>query len=145
MKKMIITLAIAISTLSAFAGEENVNPKVLDAFKTQFKAVKQVEWTVGTDFYRATFVYNDKHVFAYYNTDGELLGLTRYISPLDLSLNLQINLKNNYANYWISDLFEVAKTDGTTYYITLENADTKIVLKATDGNAWTFHQKTKKA
>jgi hypothetical protein len=93
MKKMIITLAIAISTLSAFAGEENVNPKVLDAFKTQFKAVKQVEWTAGADFYRATFVYNDKHVFAYYNTDGELLGLTRYISPLDLSLNLQINLK----------------------------------------------------
>jgi hypothetical protein len=39
----------------------------------------------------------------------------------------------------------VAKTDGTTYYITLENADTKIVLKAADGNAWTFHQKTKKA
>jgi hypothetical protein len=145
MKKMIITLAIAVSTLSAFAGEESVNPKVLNAFKTQFKTVKQVEWTAGTDFYKATFVYNDKHVFAYYNTDGELLGLTRYVSPLDLSLNLQINLKNNYANYWISDLFEVAKNEGTFYYVTLENADTKIVLKATDGNSWSVHQKIKKS
>src|SRR5580765_8535009 len=134
MKKMIMTLAIVVSTLGAFAGEENVNPKVLDAFKTKFKSAQQVEWATGKDFYRATFVYNDRHVFAYYNTDGELLGLTRYVSPLDLSLNLQINLKNNYASYWISDLFEVAKNEGTTYYITLENADTKLVLKATDGN-----------
>ena len=36
MKKMILTLAIAVSTLSAFAGDENVNQKVLDAFKTEF-------------------------------------------------------------------------------------------------------------
>ena len=144
MKKMIMMLAITLSTLSAFAGEEIVNPKVLDAFKTKFKTVQQVEWMAGKDFYRATFVYNDKHVFAYYNPDGELLGVTRYVSPLDLSLNLQINLKNNYANYWISDLFEVAKSEGTTYYITLENADTKIVLKSTDGNTWSSHQKIKK-
>jgi hypothetical protein len=145
MKKMIMTLAIVVSTLGAFAGEENVNPKVLDAFKTKFKSAQQVEWATGKDFYRATFVYNDRHVFAYYNTDGELLGLTRYVSPLDLSLNLQINLKNNYASYWISDLFEVAKNEGTTYYITLENADTKLVLKATDGNIWSIYQKIKKA
>jgi hypothetical protein len=145
MKKMIVTLAIALSTLSSFAGEENVNPKVLDAFKTKFKAAKQVEWTAGTDYYKATFVYNDKHVFAFYNTDGELLGLTRYVSPVDLSLNLQIGLKNDYANYWISDLFEVAKTDGTSYYITLENADTRIVLKATDSNTWNVFKKIKKA
>ena len=144
MKKMIMTLAIAISTLTAFAGEENVSPKVLDAFKNQFKTAQQVEWTTGVDFYQATFVYNDKHVYAYYSTDGELLGLTRYVSPLDLSLNLQIGLKNNYSNYWISDLFEVAKTDGTTYYITLENADTKIVLKSSDSNTWNFHKKVKK-
>jgi hypothetical protein len=142
---MIVTLAIGLITLSAFAGEENVNPKVLNAFKTEFKTAKQVEWTTGTDYYKATFVYNDKHVFAYYNADGELLGLTRYVNPFELSLNLQIGLKNNYANYWISDLFEVAKSDGTTYYITLENADTKIILKATDGNTWGFFKKIKKA
>ena len=145
MKKMIITLAIAISTLSVFAGDENVNPKVLDAFNTKFKNAQQVEWTAETDYYKATFVYNDKHVFAYYDTDGELLGITRYVSPLDLSLNLQINLKNDYANYWVSDLFEVAKPDGTSYYMTLENADTKVVLKATDSNTWSVYKKVKKS
>ena len=141
---MIITLAVALGTLVAFAGEENVNRKVLDAFKNEFAAAQQVEWSTGDNFYKAAFVFNNKHVFAFYNMDGELIGITRYLSSMDLPLNLQISLKKNYTNYWISDLFEVAKKDITTYYITLENADTKIVLKSTDGNTWENYQKTKK-
>lgn len=144
MKKMILTLAIAVSTLSAFAMDENVNQKVLDAFKTEFNSAKEVEWTVGSNYYRATFVYNEKHVFAYYSESGELLGLTRYLSPVDLPLALQNTLKKGYEGYWVSDLFEAAKGDGTNYYITLENADTKIVLKSS-GNNWSVHNKTKKA
>ena len=49
MKKMIVTLAIAISTLSAFANDENVNQKVLDAFKTEFTTAKDVEWSAGSN------------------------------------------------------------------------------------------------
>ena len=145
MKKIILTLAIAVSTLSAFAGEDNVSPKVLDAFKTEFTTAKEVEWTAGSNYYKATFTYNGKHVFAFYNTDGELLGLTRYLSPVDLPIGLQTNLKKNYSKYWVSDLFEVAKNNGTSYYITLENADTKIVLNAADGNDWSVYQKSRKA
>src|SRR5262249_8389569 len=137
MKKMIVTLAIAMITLSAFAGEEKVNSKVLNAFNTEFKTATDVEWTTGDNFYRAHFVYNSRHLFAFYNADGELLGLTRYISPLDLSLNLQLDLKKQYCNYWVSDVFEVSKNEGTNYYATVENADMKIVLKSSDGNSWT--------
>lgn len=141
---MIMTLAIVISTMSAFAREENVNAKVLDAFKSEFQSAKEVEWTAGNNYYQATFVYKDKHLFAYYNTEGELIGLTRYLSPDDLSLNLQMSLKKNYSDYWISDLFEVAKNDGTTYYITIEDAGSKIVLKSSDSNSWSVFQKVKK-
>ena len=144
MKKMIMTLVVALGTLVAFAGEENVDRKVLDAFKNEFTAAEQVEWTAGDNFYKAAFIFNNKHVFAFYNIDGELMGITRYLSSMDLPLNLQVSLKKSYANYWISDLFEVAKKDNTTYYITLENADTKIVLKSTDGNSWESYQKSKK-
>jgi Protein of unknown function (DUF2874). len=144
MKKMIMTLAIAVSTLTAFAGEETVTPQVLNAFKNEFSTAKEVAWTVSSGYYKAAFTYNDKHVFAYYSTEGELLALTRYLSPDDLPLALLNTLKKNYSEYWISDLFEVAKNDGTNYYVTLEDADTKIVLKAS-GNTWVTHQKTKKA
>ena len=145
MKKMILTLAIAVTTMTAFAGEEDVNPKVLTAFKTEFNTAKEVEWTVGSNYYRATFVYNEKHVFAYYNESGELLGLTRYLASYDLPISLQTNLKKSYQGYWISDLFEVAKNDGTAYYLTLESADTKLVLKSSDSSNWTVYSKTKKS
>ena len=144
MKKMIVTLAITISSLAAFAGEENVNPKVLNAFKEEFTTAKEVEWIVAKDFYRAAFIYNEKHVFAYYSPEGELIGLSRYVSPADLPARLQSNLKKNYSDYWISDLFEVSKNDGSAYFVTLENADSKIVLKSS-GLTWNVYQKIKKA
>jgi hypothetical protein len=145
MKKMILTLAIAVSSLVAFAREENVSKKVLDAFKTEFATVKEVEWTAGSDYYKAAFKYNEKYVFAYYSLDGELLGLTRYISSVDLPLNLQISLKKNSKGYWVSDLFEVAKNGTTSYYLTLDNADTKMVLRSTGGSDWETFKTVKKS
>ncbi len=142
---MMLTLAFAISSLALFAaGEEKVNQKVLDAFKSEFGAAKNVEWVAGSNYYKAAFVYNEKHVFAYYSTEGDLLGLTRYISPADLPMNLQLSLKKDAANYWISDLFEVAKNETTTYYITLENADEKVIFKSSNGSSWEEFKTVKK-
>lgn len=143
MKKIIVTLAVLFSTLGAFAGE-TVNKKVLDAFHSAFATASEVSWTSGDQYAKATFSYNGKYVFAYYSNDGELLALTRYISPADLPLSLQNNLKKNYEGYWVSDLFEASKNEGTHYYATLENADTKIVLNA-NGSTWTVYSKTKKS
>ncbi len=145
MKKMILMLAIAVTTLSAFAGEDKVNPQVLNAFKSEFNTAKEVEWTIGINFYKAAFIFNDKHVFAFYNHEGELLGVTRFVSPVDLPLNLQISLKKKYGNYWVSDLFEVAKTEGTSYYLTLEDANTKTVVKASADSDWTVFKKKGKS
>jgi hypothetical protein len=156
MKKLIVTLVIAVSSFSAaFAGNtfgnpadikgEEVSAKVLGAFKKEFSSAKEITWTVASSYYQASFVYNDQHVSAYYNMDGELMGLTRFISPADLPLALQSDLRKNHSEYWISDLFEVANDDGTAYYITLEDADARIVLKATDGKSWDTYKKVKKA
>lgn len=145
MKKMILTLAIAVMTLSSFAGEVGVNKKVLEAFKNEFVSAKDVSWSAGNNYFRATFTYNEKYVFAYYNFNGELLGVTRYISPADLPISLQQELKKDYSGYWISDLFEVARNDESGYYITLENGDSKLVLKASDMYGWSPYQKSKKA
>lgn len=144
MKKMILTLAIAIASLSSFASDGQVNQKVLEAFKTEFTTATEVAWTTESGYYKATFNYNGKYVFAYYGEEGEFLGLTRYLSPADLPIILQNNLKKKYEGYWISDLFEASKSGGTNYYITIENADTRIILKSAD-NSWTTFSKIKKA
>ena len=143
MKKIIVVLAIALCSSSAFAGE-TVNQKVLDAFKTEFASATEVEWSIGTDYYKASFNYNGKYIFAYYDETGELLGMARNLSPLDLPIALQTNLKKNYEGFWVSDLFEAVKGEDTSYYITLENADNKVVLKS-DGNNWSQFTKLKKS
>ncbi len=145
MKKIILTLAIALGTLSSFAADVKVSSRVLDAFKNDFATAKEITWTSTNDYYKASFVFNDQHIAAFYNMDGELMGMTRNLRSTDLPINLQANLKKGYSNYWISDLFEVSNHEGTSYYITLENADAKIVLKATGGDTWKTYQKKTKA
>lgn len=145
MKKMIITLAVAVSSLFAFAGEGNVNSEVLNAFNKEFTTATDVQWTTKDNYYRADFVFNGQYVSAFYSTDSELMGLTRNISSLELPLKLQAKLRKSYSAYWISDLFEVSNNNGTRYYITVENADTKIILQSTDNNSWTEFKKTAKS
>ena len=145
MKKLILTLAVVVSSLCSFAGEVNVSTRVLDAFKNDFASAKEISWTTTNDYYKANFVFNDQYVTAFYNLDGELIGMTRYISSLDLPLNLQTKLKNSYSSFWISDLFEVSNQDGTSYYITLENAGSKIVLKSNGSDGWKTYKKATKA
>ena len=73
-----------------------------------------------------------------------MLALTRNISSLQLPITLQASLKKNYENFWISDLFEVANEQGTTYYVTLEDGDTKLVLKS-GHSEWSTFQKQRKS
>jgi hypothetical protein len=61
-----------------------------------------------------------------------------------LPVNLFSNLKNNYDTYWISDLFEVSNSEGLHYYVTLETADTKLVLRSSNGGDWSQYNKSKK-
>ena len=141
---MLLTLAIAVCTLSAFASEKNVTSVVLNAFNNEFTTAKEVEWTAGKGYYKATFMYNNKYVFAFYSTEGELLGLTHYLSPVDLPLSLQNNIRKDYNDYWVSDLFEVVKDGTTSYYLTLEKADKTIILQSSGGNEWSTVKKIKK-
>ena len=145
MKKIILTLAIAISSVASFANNETVSVNVVNAFNKEFAGAKEVQWTTGKDCFKASFVFNSQHVTAFYNLDGELMGMTRNISSLDLPMLLQTSLKKDYAGYWISDLFEVSNSEGTAYYITMEKADGQVILKSGLGSKWSVYKKSTKA
>src|SRR5437762_7889566 len=118
MKKMIMMLAMVFSlgTMYAFTGEEAVSKQVLGNFQTQFKGATETDWTVGKNYYKAAFTLSGQKLFAYYNTDGDFIAVTRYISSLQLPLTLQNGLKTDYSNFWITDMFEMSDKEGTTYY-----------------------------
>lgn len=146
MKRIVITLTVLFSlvSFSSFANEVKVNSKVLESFNSYFKNATEVDWTVSQNFYKADFSLNGQYVAAYYDEAGQLVAITRNISSTQLPISLQANLKKDHEDFWISDLFEVANEQGTTYYVTLENADTKLVLKSS-GSSWTGFQKQRKS
>ena len=145
MKKILFVLGLlAIMGISNAYPSEKVSPKVLAAFKSEFSSATNVEWETGSNYFRAAFSLNEQRAFAYYSVAGELISVARYISPIQLPINLFSNLKNSYSQYWVSDLFEVSNSDGLHYYVTLETADTKLTMRSTNGGDWSTYSKKKK-
>src|SRR5689334_14163064 len=99
MRKILLMLAITICTMSAFASGTEIDAKVLQSFKTEFATAKEVTWSDAGSYYKAEFTFNGQHVNAYYSKEGELLGLTRYITSVDLPLSLQTSLKKTYSDF----------------------------------------------
>jgi|SRR6185503_8765408 len=145
MKKIVFVfgLLLAAAVSNAYPSEK-VSPKVLASFKSEFSTATEVVWETGSNYFRASFTMNEQKVFAYYDLEGQLLSIARYISSFQLPVNLFANLKNNYDKYWISDLFEVSNSEGLHYYVTLETADTKLVLRSSNGGDWSKYNKSKK-
>jgi hypothetical protein len=145
MKKILFILGLlAVMGVSNAYPSEKVSPKVLASFKSEFSSAKNVEWDTGNNYFRASFLFNDQKVFAYYSVEGELISVARYISTIQLPINLFSNLKNDYSKFWISDLFEVSNSEGLHYYVTLETADTKLVMRSSNGSSWNTYSKNKK-
>jgi hypothetical protein len=145
MKRLLLTLTIALSfiSLSSFANDE-VSPRAIKSFNTSFKNATEVKWTITDNYFKADFALNGQYVSAYYDTEGAMIAITRNISSLQLPIALQADLKKSYDAYWISDVIEVANETGTAYYITLETADTQLVLKS-EGDSWNNFKKQRKS
>lgn len=146
MKPLIILLTVIASFFSktSSANDDVTNTAVLKSFQSSFANAKEIDWSLTKSFYKASFILDGQHINAYYNSDGSFIAMTRNISSSQLPIALQTTVKNEYTAFWISDLFEIANEEGTSYYITLENADTKLVLQSTNNSAWAKFQKNKK-
>lgn len=152
MKKFLLSIAtVLMISAGAFAAngntsanEENVNKHAIASFKKDFASASNIVWEQKVDFSKATFSLNGEILFAYYDSNGDLTAVVRNITSEQLPINLLTSMKKDYDGYWISDLFEVASGDQTTYYVTLENSDKKMVLRSNGIDSWNVFSKEKK-
>lgn len=148
MKKRFLTLAVVIVTVisSAFArNEEGVSKKAISSFQKEFVNASDVKWEITKDYFKATFKLNDQVLYAFYSEEGNMIAMTRNIRSNQLPIRLSSDLKNNYKDFWITDLFEMASDNQTTYYATVESADNKVVLKSDSFGGWQVFKKEKKS
>ncbi len=148
MKKRILILAaslILIFSVSYANGDSKPVPaRVSSVFSDDFFYASNVRWEANGEYYKASF---DKHgmtVYAFYTGDGELMGVATYLLSNRLPGNLQSEIQGKYAGYWITDLFQFNINNNVGYFVTLENADRKIMLKAEENKSWSFYSEVKK-
>jgi hypothetical protein len=148
MKKTILSIAavlmMGISVFAAKDDEKDINQTIVRSFHQEFTNAKNIKWEQRTGFVKVQFSLNDEVLFAYYDNEGKLTALVRNIVSDQLPLSLLTSLKKEYTGYWISELFELANNDQTTYYVTLEDADKKIVLRSMGVDSWEVYSKSKK-
>ena len=136
---LVLTVGISSSFATPAGDLDNINA----SFHKDFHKAELLATNVTDNFTKLTFKMNGMVLFAYYSGDGKLLAVTHNIVSTQLPLQLQMKLRREYADYWISDLFECDAEGSTSYFLTLENADKKITLRSNDENWETYLKSTK--
>jgi hypothetical protein len=150
MKQFILSIATMLMmgvSVSAFAGKNDdgaVNQLAVKSFRKDFTGASNIIWEQRDTYTKATFSLQGQVLFAYYNSNGDLQAVVRNITSDQLPITLLSSLRKDYGNSWISDLFEIVSDGQTSYYVTLEDSDKKIVLKSQGTEFWSEFKKEKK-
>lgn len=143
-RKNLLILLLTLCTTYGFANSTGeVNREIKASFRQDFHNAQLMTIEVRNNFTKLTFKMNDQVMSAFYSGSGELLAVTRNILSSQLPVSLLNSLKKYYNNSWITDLFEFNGDNQDCYYITLENADTKLTLRSNDGS-WEVYSSRKK-
>ena len=140
---LILVTFLSVFFNSTKASDDLVSPTAQQSFKRSFVQAKDVRWVKRDDFYRVDFQLNSQYITAFYSPEGKFVAATRNVTSEQLPMLLQTHIKKHHADYWISDLFEFSNDQEVTYFLTLENADVKLVLQSS-GNYWNVYQRTTK-
>lgn len=145
---MTTLVVVTLSLTSLFANNSknpnNIDERVEKSFKKTFAAAEQESWSRVNNLNKVQFNLNGQVLFAYLDDEGTLVGVYRNILSTQLPISLLTEVKEQYGDYWITTLFEVANEGTTAYYITLENAGQQLVLKSENSATWSVFSKAKK-
>lgn len=148
MKKRIIIIAVffilAITGSYAKSNDSRVPESVTSEFNIYFANARNVNWEKIGSYYKASFSEFGLTLFAFYTEDADFMGIANYELSERLPVSLQSEIKKNYGGYWITDLFRFSINDKPGYFIELENADQKIMLKSEGYQKWYLYKTIKK-
>ena len=147
MKKLFITAAIAtMFSASIFAAdggkkskaEVNVSYAVQHQFNTDFSDAKNVTWTISKNFQKADFAMEDVKMTAFYNLQGEFIGLTQNADIKGIPSKAKSEIAARYAGYKI-DQFIVYQTnteindnvDPVAYFADLKGDNHEVLVRIT--------------
>jgi len=148
MKKFIMAALIAVTiTTTAFAdANTNISTKVTDNFSLQFEAATNIQWTLGSNYAKASFMQFGEKLEAFYLLDGSFIGTSKQIALDKLPENAVRNITKKYPfpPYRLKECIEFQNADGAVvYYVSLEEEKSKTILEVSAaGGVSTFQRST---
>jgi hypothetical protein len=138
MKKTILSIVVGLALFStAFAkAPERATDRAIASFMKDFHNASDVIWSANSNYIMAAFEIDNQTQYAYYDYQGNLVGVVHHILSSSLPADLSKDIKKQYSNYWVSELFQVSSEQGDAYYIQLKNADETIVLSTEGTGSW---------
>ena len=145
MKRFILSLAVSILLIGqSFANEASIPETVMASFQTRFQNAQSITWSDTKDHYTVRFSLNAQPYCAFYAYDGSFIALSRQISVTQLPLLMQESLQKQYKNYTVFSVLELQEENTVSYYVSMENAKTTLIVKTGSCPQWTEFMKTKK-
>ncbi len=139
-----VALLLTVGITSSFATPTDKTDRIKASFQKDFKKAELMGIETNSNYNKLTFKMNDIVLYAFYSDNGELLAVTRNIISNQLPIQLLLDLKRDYSNYWITDLFEFNGDGTNSYYVTVENADSVITLRANSSENWQVYSRKNK-
>lgn len=158
MKKIFITIAtIGLLGTSVYAadGVKKTEKTAVVAYtvKNQFDATfddaKDVNWTITNNTQKATFIQNDVKKTAFYNLQGEYLGVTQDVDYRAVGAKAQKAIADKYIGYQVGEVIKLetndsaANFDQTAYFVDLKNNAEEILVRVTPSSDVYFFQQVK--
>jgi hypothetical protein len=166
MKKAFIT-AILFSSLSVSLFAEDGGKKgapannsvsygVLKQFNYEFKAAENIVWTLNESGQKADFTLNGVKMTAYYNINGEYVGVTHKTELSSVPLQAQKEIAATYKDYQVTDVIELEpkklitasslsdisfKNENALYFVDLKSNNDEILVRvAPNADVYFFKQ-----
>lgn len=138
-------LSLLEKNRTAAPNVEVTNEKVTTAFTAKFRQAEKITWKQVQEFYFANFEMKNRQYAAAYNSNGEMIALSRTLTAEKLPLAVITALEERFEGYKMpAEITEIIMDGGTSYYLTLENATRFVQLKCSAEGSITVNKKIKK-
>ncbi len=145
MKHFLFLIAFSAILFAEKSKAQNtlVSEAVKTSFYNSFSNSTKVTWTEIKGIYRADLTIANSPVTVFYNMEGEMIAVAKYVNVGDLSLSLKNDLQAKSNDLELKEIFQVSNDESSNYYATLENEE-KIIVLVSEGKHWNVFRKINK-
>jgi len=132
MKKFFVTIALAVAVVgSSFAsGGVKIDRKIQAAFQKEFSEAFNPRWeSIGSGLFHVTFTQNSEVMDAYYNEEGQLISLSRYVSREQLPILVNKTIDQKLGSADLSEIRELVSENETSYLVTAKRENGTVVAR----------------